>query len=162
VPNELIDIVTPATRRVVRFGAIYAVVVAAGLFTGTVTGIAGVICLAGLLISTLVWIVTARGLTAVGPGAAGYGGVLVWFLLTVPAYVVPWQLPAPAVAAMRIVGVAVLLAGVLSARSRLRREAARDDLATELELVTGAAARWDPKIQRDMDRRRGGTSPYWS
>ncbi|MEU4237546.1 hypothetical protein [Actinoplanes sp. NPDC026619] len=187
-PDESGGTFSLATRRVVRFGAIYAILVAvtnalavagvtairsgaatdpaaAGVLIGSaITGFVGLICIIGLLISIVVWIVSAHRLTAAGPGLIGYGGVLIWVVLSVLAYVVPPQVPSIGAAAateasLRIAGLALLIAAVRLVRSRLRQATGRPDLAARPKLISSDdwdAGKWDPEVLRDIERRRSG------
>ncbi|HET9516465.1 MAG TPA: hypothetical protein VFO77_01935 [Actinoplanes sp.] len=190
--HQAADTFALASRRVVRFGAVYSVVVAlagglglAGytavrsgaadprdlstqasfLIVGTIIGLVGLVCVIGLLISTVVWMVSAHRLTAAGPGLAGYGGVALCFVLIALAYVLPSRMPtvSGAVAtdmALRIGGVILLIAGVLRVRARVRRETGDTALGGRPPLITSGdwdASTWDPEVLRDTDRRRGAT-----
>lgn len=179
-----------ASRRVVRFGVVYAATVAilnalalAGyaavrsgaadpaqvgtqasvLLGGLVVGLILLICGLSLLISTVVWIVSAHRLSPAGPGLAGYGGLAVCVLLTALGYVLPGQMPslnaaAATEAALRVGAAAALVAGVLLARARIRRETGHPLPASRKPVLTSDdwdASKWDPEVQRDIDRRRG-------
>ena len=186
-----------ADRRVVRFGVAYAVLVAIAdvlgyaairggvtapreldsqasvvatstiVIVSTTLGLVALACVIGLLVSTVVWIVSAHRLTRGGPGLAGYGGLLLGVLLIASAYVLPGQVPtlsgaAVAEVALRIGGVVALVAGVLLGRARVRREAGSDEPVGRPTLVTSAdwdAATWDPEVLRDIDRKRGTSPP---
>jgi apolipoprotein N-acyltransferase len=180
-----------ASRRVIRFGVVYALVVfavaalglagyaaissgaadptsvgtqASVLLGSAVTGLVGLVCAIGLVISTIVWIVSAHRVRPEGPGVIGYVAMTVCLLLVGLAYVVPAQMATVdgAVAtetAMRVGGIAALIAGVVVVRSRIRR-------ATGLALSGGRptmqvssddwnASRWDPDVLDDIERRRG-------
>jgi hypothetical protein len=171
-----------ATRRVIRFSVGYllvslltAVLLAAGVLAlnsgaadpmspGTavsylvgsmILGTATLICVLGLLISTIVWIISAHRVSPAGPGITGYGGLLLTVLLIALSY----QLTVPALAqgGIRIGGWLALIAGVILTRSRIRRETSRPDLGgARKPIVTGAdwdASKWDPEVQRDIERR---------
>lgn len=192
VPDGAAETFSLASRRVVRFGAIYAVLVAAiealgfagytavrsgaadpaavstqasVLIGGAITGLVGLVCVIVLLISTVVWIVSVHRLSAGGPGVAGYGALVLCLLLIALGYVVPPRVPTlggavATEAAMRIGGVVVLIAGVLAVRSRIRRQTGQAALAGRPELLTSDdwdASKWDPEVQRDIERRRGAT-----
>ncbi|WP_089008611.1 hypothetical protein [Micromonospora viridifaciens] len=174
----------------VRFGVVYAVVVAivsvlglAGyaavrsgaaeptdlstqasvLIVGPIAGLVGLGCVIGLLVSTVVWIVSAHRLTAAGPGFAGYGGLVLCFLLIALAYVLPIRVPtvsgAVAVeAALRIGSVVLLITGTLLASARIRRQTGQVTPAGRRTLITSddwGASKWDPEVLRDIERRRG-------
>ncbi len=180
-----------AGRRVVRFGVVYAVVVAlaaalgfAGytairngladpsdvstqasvLLVGAIAGLVGLVCVLGLLISAVVWVVGAHRLTAGGPGVAGYGSLVLCLLLIGSAYVLPRRVPTlggavATEAAMRVAGVAILIAGVLVVRARIRRRTGQAGLGRRPALLTSDdwdASKWDPEVMRDIERRRGG------
>jgi hypothetical protein len=182
-----------ADRRVVRFGVVYAVLVVIAdvlavvalrsgatdvreldsqasvlaassiLLISTVLGLAALVCVIGLLISTVVWIVSAHRLTSAGPGLVGYGALAAGVLLIASAYVLPILVPTQVGAvltegALRIGGVAVLVAGVLVVRARVRRESGLPAPVGKPTLVTSEdwdASQWDPEVLRDIDRRRG-------
>jgi drug/metabolite transporter (DMT)-like permease len=118
--SELADTYALASRRVVRFGVLYAVVVAvvgalgfAGytaigsgaadptavstqasvLLFGAITGLVGLVCVVVLLISTVVWIVSVHRITRSGPGVVGYNCLSLCVLLIALAYVVPRRVP---------------------------------------------------------------------
>ncbi|MGK5683026.1 hypothetical protein [Actinoplanes sp. URMC 104] len=178
-----------ASRRVMRFGAAYAIAVvvvnalalagltavsngavdptavgtqASVLIGGAVAGTVTLVCVICLLISTVVWLVSAHRLSAAGPGPIGYGALAAGVVLTVLAYVVPGRMPtvattAAAEIALRVGGVAVLLAGVAAVRARLRRETGHELPAATPPLVTADdwdASKWDPEVLRDIERRR--------
>ncbi|GIE95319.1 hypothetical protein [Paractinoplanes rishiriensis] len=109
-----------SSSRVIRSGAVYAVLVAAGtalglagytairsgaadpaelstqatvVIVGLVAGFIGLICLLVLLISTVTWVISAHRLAGGGPGPAGYGGVAAFVLLTGLSYVLPGAVP---------------------------------------------------------------------
>jgi hypothetical protein len=179
-----------AGRRVVRFGVVYAATVAilnvlalAGyaairggaadpaqvgtqasvLLGGLVVGLILLICGLSLLISTVVWIVSAHRLRPAGPGLTGYGGLAVCVLLTALGSVLPGQVSsvnaaAAVESALRIGGAVALVAGVLLTRAGIRRETGHPIPAPGRTLITSDdwdASKWDPQVQRDIDRRRG-------
>ena len=189
VPAPAAETFALASRRVVRFGVVYALLVAltsglglAGytairsgaadpaelstqatvLIAGMVAGLVGLVCVIVLLISTAVWIVSAHRLTAAGPGVAGYGGLVVCFLLIALAYLLPGRVPTlggavATEAGLRIGGIVLLIAGVFQVRARVRRVTGQANLAARPKLITGDdwdASKWDPEVQRDIDRRR--------
>lgn len=180
-----------ASRRVIRFAAGYAFVVVAVAALGlagyaairsgaadpvsvgtqvsvvlgtTLTGLVGLVCVIGLLISAIVWIVSAHGLRPAGPGVLGYVLMSTSLLLIGLAYVLPSLVPTVNAAivtdaAMRIAAVAVLVVGVIVVRSEIRGE-------TGLEIPSGHrtmqvsgddwnASKWDPEVLDDIERRRG-------
>lgn len=171
-----------ATRRVIRFSIAFLVVslvaallVLAGVsvlrsgavdplapgtrasfvLTALVVGLLTWICVAGLLISTIVWIVSAHKVSPTGPGAAGYGGLFATLMLITLSYVLP--VPDLIGAGLRLGAWAALIIGVVAARSRIRRETGRRDLGgRNRSLVTTDdwdASRWDPEVHRDIERR---------
>ncbi|GIE33095.1 hypothetical protein Ait01nite_061400 [Actinoplanes italicus] len=171
-----------ATRRVIRFGAVYLVVVAlvtalllsvadrlaSGAVDPTVSGTEAwltlsllivnlvlFVCIVGLVVSTIVWIVSAHRVRPTGPGAAGYAGLfLAVVLIALPNLLV---LPALPEAAMSLAGFGALLAGVLMTRAQVRRETGRPDLGgrprTILQSDDWDASKWDPEVHRDIERR---------
>jgi hypothetical protein len=193
VPDAAAETFALAGRRVVRFGVVYAVVVAlvsglglAGyaavrsgiadptavgtqasvLLVGMISGLVGLVCLLGLLISTVVWIISAHRLTPAGPGLTGYGAAAVGVLLVALAYGLPGRMPTVSgavvtEAAMRIGGVVVLVAGVVLVRARVRRKTGHVIPAVRPPLVTSDdwdASQWDPEVLRDIDRGRRADS----
>jgi len=189
VPSPSVDTFALASRRVVRFGVVYAVVVAmagalsfggytaissgaadpanlgtqASVLIGTmVAGLVGLVCVIGLLISTVVWLVSVHRLRAGGPGLIGYGGLAGAVLLIAVAYLLPGRMPTVSAAvaadvALRVGAVILLVAGVLQVRARVGRETGRAHLTGKPTLITSAdwdASTWDPEVMRDIDRRR--------
>ena len=189
VPGAAAETFALATRRVVRFGAVYAVVVvvitllglagytavrlgaADAVDAGTqmtvlvgsmMAGLVGLVCAIGVLISTVVWIVSAHRLTPGGPGVAGYGGLVLCLVVFGASCLLPLLVPSLAgavltEAGLRITGIVVLLAGVFAARARLRRATGEATLAGRPPLITSDdwdASRWDPEVMRDIERRR--------
>ncbi len=171
-----------ATRRVIRFSVGYLVVsalttvlVLAGvaalrsgaadpLSLGTratfaisdlILGSAMLVCVIGLLISTIVWVVSAHKATPAGPGASGYGGLLLALLLIVLSHLL--TAPALVLGALQLGAWAALITGVVTTRSRIRRRTGRPDLGgRRLPTVTSDdwdASRWDPEVQLDIERR---------
>ncbi|MDI6101548.1 hypothetical protein QLQ12_23290 [Actinoplanes sp. NEAU-A12] len=171
-----------ATRRVIRFSVAFlalsvlvALLVVAGvsalrsgavdpmapgtqasfLVTSLVVNLVTWVCVIGLLISTIVWIVSAHRVSPTGPGAAGYGGLFVTLLLITLSYVLP--IADLAGAGLRLGGWVALIFGVVGARARIRRETGRSDLGgRHRSIVTGDdwdASRWDPEVHRDIERR---------
>lgn len=180
-----------AGRRVVRFGVVYALVVVAISALGlagyaaissgaadpsalgtqasvalgsVVTGLVGLVCVIGLIVSTIVWIVSAHRLRPVGPGVAGYVAMTVCLLLIGLAYVLPGRLPTLTGAVltealMRIAGIAVLIAGVVLVRSQVRAETGLDVAAPRRTMRVSSddwnAGKWDPEVLGEIERRRG-------
>lgn len=171
-----------ATRRVIRFSVAFLVVsvVAAGLvlvgvaalesgaadpssvgtrasylIVGMVVGLVTWACVIGLVVSTIVWIVSAHRVSPTGPGLAGYGGLFVALLLVALSYLL--TLPVVALSGMRFSGWIVLVFGVVAARTRIRRETGRPDLGGRRQSIVSSddwdASKWDPEVQRDIDRR---------
>lgn len=180
-----------ASRRVVRFGVVYAVVVVAvsalglagyaaitsgaadptsigtqaSVLIGTaVTGLVGLVCVIGLLVSTIVWFVSVHRLRPSGPGVAGYLAMAFCLLLVGLAYVVPARVPSldgtvVTEAVMRIAGIAVLIAGVVVVRSQVRRETGQPIPSRRRTMQVSSddwdASSWDPTVLGEIDRRRG-------
>ncbi|MEU8816997.1 hypothetical protein [Actinoplanes sp. NPDC048796] len=175
-----------AGRRVVLFAAVYAglavivravtlAVVTGGatdptsvtaqasvLLVGGLAGLIGLLCALVLLISVTVWAVAAHRLTPSGPGVPGYGAVALAAVLIALAYVLPARVPTVVAmtltdSALRVGAAAVLIAGVLAVRSRMRRLTGEATLGARRPLVTADdwdASRWDPTVLRDIERRR--------
>jgi hypothetical protein len=180
-----------ASRRVIRFGVVYALVVvavaalglagyaairsgaadpnsvgtqASVLIGSTITGLVGLVCVIGLLISTIVWIVAAHRLRPAGPGVLGYLAMTVSLLLIGLAYVLPARVSSlngsvVVDALMRIAAVVVLIAGVVVVRSAVRRETglAIPARGRSMEVSTDDwnASKWDPQVLGEIERRRG-------
>ncbi|BEL12400.1 hypothetical protein Q0Z83_105910 [Actinoplanes sichuanensis] len=171
-----------ATRRVIRFsiGFLVIVLITAGFvlagtnavqrgtvdlsYPGTQAGLVlamsalGLltwVCLVGLLISTIVWIVSAHKVSPTGPGAAGYGGLFATLMLFSLSYLLPLTLLAGA--GLRLLGWAALIAGVVLTRARIRRETGRPDLGGRPRTILSSddwdASKWDPEVHRDIERR---------
>ncbi|GAA4928271.1 hypothetical protein [Actinoplanes utahensis] len=172
-----------ATRRVIRFSIGFLLVsLAAALFVVAVLGSgadpatpgtqSGVligmmalglvtwVCVIGLLISTIVWIISAHRVSPSGPGLAGYGGLFVTLLLISLSYLL--ALPGVVLAGLRLAGWLALIAGVVATRTRVRRETGRADLGgSSRSIVTSEdwdASKWDPEVHRDIERRGRPTS----
>jgi hypothetical protein len=175
-----------ADRRVIRFSVIFAVVILAvvGLSYARLTairddspsvetqagfalstmvlGFIGWVGILGLLVSTIVWIISAHRLTPRGPGAIGYGALAGATALFTLSYVLPSQIPALALAsvtalAMRIGSLVVLIGGVMLVRTRLQASTGREIPAGRQTILTREdwdASQWDPEVQRDIERRR--------
>jgi hypothetical protein len=180
-----------AGRRVIRFAAGYAVVevaVSALALAGyaairsgaadptsvgtqasvaigtTVTGLVGVVCVIGLLLSAIVWIVSAHRLRPQGPGVLGYVAMTLTLALIGLAYVLSPLVPSVDAAiatetALRIAAVALLIAGVMVVRSSIRDETGLDIPAGRRTMQVSSddwnASKWDPEVLDDIDRRRG-------
>jgi hypothetical protein len=179
-----------SSRRVIRFGSVYAFLVAAGTalglagysairsgaadpaafgtqatvaVAGLIAGLIGLACLIGLLVSTVIWIISAHRLAAGGPGPAGYGGVAAFAVLSGLSYALPAAVPSliPAVlaeATLRIGGLLALIAGVVATRRRVRVATGLPTLAARPQTLIKAddwdASKWDPDVHRDIERRR--------
>jgi hypothetical protein len=178
-----------AARRVIRFGLVYAVVVAltgalgiAGysavrsgvadptavgtqasvLIMELVSGLVGLACVLGLLISTVAWIIGAHRLTPAGPGLLGYAALAACLVLIVLAYVLPARVATvngsvATEVGLRIAAVVLLTAGVVLVRARVRRETGHSAPAGRRPLISSDdwdASTWDPEVMRDIDRRR--------
>jgi hypothetical protein len=189
VQSSTADTFALASRRVVLFAAVYAgLVVVVNVLTlagsaairggladpaavgtqagvvllSTMGGLIGLLCLIVVLISVVVWAVSAHRLAAGGPGLVGYGGLAVWAVLMALTFVLPYRMPTVATIvatdlALRLTGPAVLAASVLAVRARLRRETGEATLAARPPLITTDdwdASRWDPEVHRDIERRR--------
>lgn len=181
-----------AGRRVIRFGVVYALVVVAVSALGlagyaaissgaadptalgtqasvalgsVVTGLVGLVCVIGLIISTIVWVVSAHRLRPVGPGVAGYVTMTVCLLLVGLAYAVPGRVSTLTGAVltealMRIAGIAVLIVGVVLVRSQVRDETGLEVAAPRRTMRVSSddwnAGKWDPEVLGEIERRRGG------
>jgi drug/metabolite transporter (DMT)-like permease len=180
-----------ASRRVIRFGVAYAVVVvvvaalglagyaairsgaadpaslgtqASVIVGSTVTGLVGLVCVIGLLISTVVWVVSVHRLRPAGPGVLGYLAMAVCLLLVGLAYLLPVRVSSlnGAVlteAAMRVAAVVVLVAGVVVVRSAVRRETGLAIPGRQRSMEVSSddwnASKWDPEVLGEIERRRG-------
>jgi hypothetical protein len=180
-----------AGRRVIRFAAGYAVVdvaVSALAVAGyaairsgaadptsigtqasvalgtTVTGLVGLVCVIGLLLSTIVWIVSAHRLRPAGPGVLGYVAMTLSLVLIGLAYVLPPLVTSVDAAiatgtALRVAAVAVLIAGVVVVRSSVREETGLEIPARRRTMRVSSddwnASKWDPEVLEEIDRRRG-------
>jgi hypothetical protein len=190
-PGEAEETFAVASRRVIRFGAVYALVVIAVAALGlagyaairsgaadptsvgtqasvllgtTITGLIGLVCVIGLLVSTIVWIVSAHRLRPAGPGVLGYVAMTVCLLLVGLAYVVPEHVSSldgavVTEAGMRVVAIAALIAGVVVVRSQARRETGLEIAARRRTMQVSTddwnASKWDPEVLGDIERRRG-------
>jgi hypothetical protein len=180
----LVETFGEASRRVIRFAVVFAVVVLAVVgvsyarltalqsdsveatagfaVTTLVLGFIGWVGILGLLISTIVWIVSAHRLTPHGPGAIGYSALVGFMALFALSYALPLHLPTLALAgaaelALRLGGLALLIGGVLLVRSRLQLSTGRPIPAARQPIVTRDdwnAHQWDPEVQRDIEQRR--------
>jgi hypothetical protein len=179
-----------ASRRVVRFAVGYALVVVAFAALGlagyaairsgaadpasvgtqasvvlgtTLTGLVGLVCVVGLLVSVVVWIVSAHRLRPAGPGVLGYVMMTASLLLIGLAYVLPSLVPTVNAAivtdaAMRIAAAVVLVVGVIVVRSEIRVETGMEIPSRRMMQVSSDdwnASKWDPEVLDDIDRRRG-------
>ncbi|GAA4599230.1 hypothetical protein BJY16_003001 [Actinoplanes octamycinicus] len=171
-----------ATRRVIRFSVGYLVVsmlttvlVLAGvaalrdgaadpLSVGTratvaisslILGSAVLVCVIGLLISTIVWVVSAHRVTPTGPGITGYGGLLAAVLLILLSQLL--TAPALVLGALQLAAWVALLIGVLTTRSRVRRQTGRTDLGGRRKPTVTSddwdTSQWDPELLDDIERR---------
>ncbi|WP_328460341.1 hypothetical protein OHA21_29565 [Actinoplanes sp. NBC_00393] len=181
-----------ASRRVIRFGVVFVVAVAVANALGLAAlsaartginqnevaasayyavgssflGLIGLVCVFGLVVCTIVWIISAHRVTRAGPGLAGYSGVVLSLALIVLAYLAPqWASTTNgavlADTALRIGGTLVLIAGVLITRARIHRETGRPTVADPPSLITQDDwnGTWDPLVQREIERRRRGSGP---
>lgn len=181
-----------AARRVIRFGVVYAVVVlvtnalavagysavrggladpgavgtqASVLIVGLISGFVALVCVLGLLISTVVWVLSAHRLTPAGPGIIGYGALAGCGALIVLGYVLPGQVATVdgavvTQAALRIGAIVVLVAGVLWVRAQVRSGAGLPAPVERRTLITSDdwdASTWDPEVLRDIEGRRPET-----
>jgi hypothetical protein len=180
-----------ASRRVIRFGVVYALVVVAVAALGlagyaaissgaadptsvgtqasvllgtTITGLIGLVCVIGLLVSVVVWIVSVHRLRPAGPGIPGYVAMTISLLLVGLAYVIPSHVATldGAVlteAGMRVVAIAVLITGVVVVRSRVRAETGLEIASRHRTMQVSAddwnASKWDPEVLGEIERRRG-------
>lgn len=188
VINNSAETFSLASRRLIRYSEAYAVLVVIvnglGLFglteftsgagnptlmssqttlavIGTVAGFASLVCAFGLLISTVVWIISAHKERPSGPSFAGYGALVVCIALIAFAYVFPEDVSTGTAAAateltMRVVGAVVLILGVRSVRSGISRRTGQP-MRPSTSMVTTEdwdASQWDPEVLRDIERRR--------
>jgi hypothetical protein len=189
VINNSADTFSLASRRVIRFSVTFAVlvVIANGLalagvtafksgaadptsvgsqasvaVIGVVLGFVTLVCVFGLLISAVVWIISAHLSRPSGPSFVGYGSLILCIVLIVLAYVVPQRLSTDAAtaateAAMRAGGAVVLILGVIFVRGRISRYTGRPVQASTPSLVTADdwdASQWDPQVRDEIERRR--------
>jgi hypothetical protein len=173
-----------ASRRVIRFAVTFAVVVLAVVavsyarltairgdsvetragfaLTTLALGFIGWVGILGMLVSTVVWIVSAHRLTRRGPGVVGYGALAGFLVLFSLSYLLPSRLPTLALTGaaelvLRLGGLAVLIGGVLLVRTRLQVSTGRAIPATRPPIVSRDdwnASQWDPEVQRDIAQRR--------
>jgi hypothetical protein len=189
--NDVAETFAVAGRRVIRFGVVYALVVIAVAALGlagyaairsgaadptsvgtqasvllgtTITGLVGLVCVLGLLISVIVWIVSAHKLRPAGPGILGYVAMTISLLLVGLAYVIPPRvdgLDAAVLteAGMRVVAIAALIAGVVVVRSQVRRETGLEIASRHRTMQVSSddwnASKWDPEVLGEIERRRG-------
>jgi drug/metabolite transporter (DMT)-like permease len=180
-----------ASRRVIRFAVGYAFVVVAISALGlagyaairsgaadpnsvgtqasvaigtTLTGLIGLVCVIGLLVSAIVWIVSAHRLRPSGPGVVGYLAMALCLVLIGLAYVIPARVSSltgsvVVEAVMRIAAVAVLIVAVVLVRSGVRAETGLDIPNTRRTMRVSSddwnASKWDPEVLGEIDRRRG-------
>ncbi|MEV4347957.1 hypothetical protein AB0J83_26170 [Actinoplanes sp. NPDC049596] len=158
----LVHVVTLAASAALRSGAADPNDVgtqASVLLFGSVTGLIALVCVLVLLISTIVWAVTAQRL---GAGLTAYASVSLFAVLTALAYVLPQRMPTVATIvgtnlALRLTAAALLIAGVLTVRARIRRTTGEPTLGARRPLVTADdwdASKWDPTVMNEIDRRR--------
>jgi hypothetical protein len=183
-----------ATRRVVWFTVAYAILVlAATVFAdrlanvprpmqahavaiaGLIIGFIGLGVVLGLMISVAFWIWAAIGQTrehgAPAYGHLGFWGAGAFVVLFALGYVVPGGVYVAG--ALRVLGSALLIAGVLHTRAWLRQRSGDPDrpyAADRYSLVTGGdpdsplaaqptaedwnASQWDPDVLKEVERRR--------
>jgi hypothetical protein len=180
-----------ASRRVIRFGAVYAFVVVATAALGfagyaaissgaadptsvgtqasvllgaTVTGLVDLVCIIGLVVSTIVWIVSAHKLRPVGPGVVGYLGMALFLVVIGLSYTLPSRVPSvngsiAVQAALSAAAVVILIADVKVVRSQVRTETGLDIPARRQTMQVSSddwnAAKWDPEVLDEIDRGRG-------
>jgi hypothetical protein len=189
VINNSADTFSLASRRVIRFSVAFVVLVVianglglAGLTAfksgaadptsfgsqasvaviGTAVGFVTLVCILGLLISAVVWIISAHLVRPSGPSFVGYGSLVLCALLIVFAYVIPERMStdtatAAVGVAMRVGGAIVLILGVILVRGRISRHTGQPVQASAPSLVTTEdwdASQWDPEVQHDIERRR--------
>ncbi|GAA1597451.1 hypothetical protein [Actinoplanes couchii] len=177
-PHEgALETYAQATRRVIRFsiGYLLAVLLTAGLtlagammlragtvdplspgtragfvLGGMVAGLLVTISVIGLVVSTIVWIISAHRVTPAGPGAAGYTGLFVAVASATAGFVVN-------LAALQLVAWVALIAGVVLTRSRIRRLTGLADLGGRVRPTVTSddwdASKWDPDVVKDIERR---------
>jgi len=182
-----------ATRRAVAFAVAFAVVQigasawaawvanvprtlqASGVIvTGVLLGLLELGVVLGVLITTVFWIYASvrpsREHGRPAYGHLGYYGIGAFFVLFLLGYLVPggvWV-----TAAVRILGCALLVAGVVHSSRwlRARSDPDRPYAADHYSMVTGGhpaaplaaqpsaedwdASQWDPAVQEDIERRR--------
>jgi hypothetical protein len=189
--NEAEETFAVASRRVIRFGAVYALVVIAVAALGlagyaaissgaadptsvgtqasvllgtTITVLIGLVCVIGLLVSMIVWIVSVHRLRPAGPGIAGYAAMTISLLLVGLAYVIPSHVASldgavVTEAGMRVVAIAALITGVVVVRSQVRRETGLEIASRHRTMRVSTddwnASKWDPEVLGEIERRRG-------
>ncbi|MEV0901882.1 hypothetical protein [Actinoplanes sp. NPDC049802] len=171
-----------AGRRVIRFAVIYmvcavattvlAVAGAQALVDGAtdpdgvgamgflvilamIGGFVALVCLIGLVVSTVVWIISAHRVTDAGPGVAGYTSLFLALLMITLSYVLPVYVD-HGNTGLRFGGLIVLIAGVRLTRGRVRRLLDMPIPAGRPSLVTSddwKAEEWDPEVLREIERR---------
>jgi magnesium-transporting ATPase (P-type) len=130
----------------------------------TVTGLIALVCVIGLLVSVIVWIVSAHRLRPEGPGVLGYVAMTLTLVLLGLAYVVPPRVPSLNAAvltevALRVAAAVVLVAGVMLVRSSVRDQTGLEIPARTRTMQVSSddwnASKWDPDVLDEIDRRRG-------
>lgn len=181
-----------ASRRVIRFAIAYTVVAvavsalalagyaairsgaadptsigtqASVVVGSTLTGLVALVCVIGLVVSAIVWIVSAHRLRPEGPGVVGYVTMALSLVLLGLAYVVPPLVSSLNAAvltevALRVGAAAVLVAGVMLVRSSVRDETGLEIPSRERTMRVSSddwnASKWDPEVLDEIERRRGG------
>ena len=92
------------------------------------------VCGIGLFVVTVVWMISAHRVTPAGPGLTGHAGAALCLVFNLMSFDLPNRMPSMELAvlldsAMRIGATALLVAGVLLTRSRLRRQTGHLDPA---------------------------------
>jgi hypothetical protein len=191
-PGAAEETFTLASRRVIRFGAVYAFVVVATAALGlagyaaihsgaadpasvgtqasvllgaTITGLVDLVCRMVLIVSTIVWIVSAHRLRPAGPGILGYLAMTAFLLLVGLTYLLPVRVSSVngsivVQAALDVAGIVILIAGVILVRSRIRTETGLEIPSRHRTMQVSSddwnASKWDPEVLGDIERRRGG------
>ncbi|HEY0536564.1 MAG TPA: hypothetical protein VGD29_33680 [Actinoplanes sp.] len=176
----------------IRFGAVYAFVVVATAALGlagyaaihsgaadpasvgtqasvllgaTITGLVDLVCRMVLIVSTIVWIVSAHRLRPAGPGILGYLAMTAFLLLVGLTYLLPVRVSSVngsivVQAALDVAGIVILIAGVILVRSRIRTETGLEIPSRHRTMQVSSddwnASKWDPEVLGDIERRRGG------
>ncbi|GAA0423320.1 hypothetical protein Aca07nite_23410 [Actinoplanes capillaceus] len=172
-----------ASRRVIRFAVTYIIVAVATAVLASVgadalvrgatdptgvgpmgfmvvfamiAGFLALVCLIGLVVCTIVWIVSAHRVTDAGPGIAGYSALFLTLALITASYVLSGLPNAYAVTGLRFGGLIVLIIGVVLTRNRIRRLTDMPIPSGKKSLITEEdwkASEWDPEVQREIERR---------